>query len=735
MASPGNRRTFTKDVHQLYKSVETSTDGQATIIGISETAVRLSLMPKTGLNAHAAFDLIITCSYTYPSDCPAVVLGTPIFHPNIDPTSGSICLSILYDWKFCYSLLDVVKAMLYLFEHPNFDSINNSFVTLDDITELETKTKRLLAGLTVNGYRFTPNTAWCEWARENNCLPTEDDETETKKPDPQNGLCSKGLEHGSHDEFSERSQDDLSICTSETVPSFAKLRYSISADEESNRPYYEDLIFVKVASQRIAIIQPSSDQKAQKRTVYYFAEVWGADHHQNELGAPFFTLPTSNKPPGNEETMKFCQKSYLFPWNPMCPNPDYNNVHSYSQYSSSLNLSELFQIKTQAKESLTADFCHWAAEDGLGNKQILSGLFFEGQRRRLQIEHCDRSSDESNGSLGLQELFDISSSEILSYDRWCHSSNSGRETDSEITELEYEIEESVDGNDYPSMTNCNYDEDTSSELCNSSISYAEVPNFHPKMFECLECCVYGEEGAGFINKDFQPIPKWLFRQTRWSLRFAPRQTGILSMVNVRLPPWRVSNVRLLADVCRFCEKNNTVRSLVLLDPMSLSPLSPLLNLMHCDTKPASQLTGVLWMTPIEAISPFYRVPVPTHPSIEGGENVEYPRPFRLRLLTLGAFVTNWIAWLSRIETYNSTGLTRFSPLFITDSVAASYLKLLTLGCGQAPVADLWPLWLLRRLLTTSLNLSKLDFSPPFFHSLPSNNDFNFFFPFSDIDEI
>lgn len=84
----------------------------------------------------------------------------------------------------CFIPLDSVKAMWYLFEHLNFDSPNNNFATLDDASELEIRTKCLLAGLTVNEYCFTPNSAWCEWTIENKCLPTEDDEAETKKPDP-----------------------------------------------------------------------------------------------------------------------------------------------------------------------------------------------------------------------------------------------------------------------------------------------------------------------------------------------------------------------------------------------------------------------------------------------------------------------------------------------------------------------------------------------------------------------
>ncbi|KAL5970796.1 hypothetical protein TSMEX_001471 [Taenia solium] len=39
-------------------------------------------------------------------------------------------------------------------------------------------TTRVLAGLPVRGYRFFPNTAWSEWARDNGCLPTEEEKLE-----------------------------------------------------------------------------------------------------------------------------------------------------------------------------------------------------------------------------------------------------------------------------------------------------------------------------------------------------------------------------------------------------------------------------------------------------------------------------------------------------------------------------------------------------------------------------
>ena len=70
----------------------------------------------------------------------------------------------------CYGLLDIVKAMLYLLDHPDFhgDAMDQKL--------LEWRTRRALAGLSVEGTRFEPNTAWCEWARENGCLPKEEDD-------------------------------------------------------------------------------------------------------------------------------------------------------------------------------------------------------------------------------------------------------------------------------------------------------------------------------------------------------------------------------------------------------------------------------------------------------------------------------------------------------------------------------------------------------------------------------
>ncbi|VUZ48019.1 unnamed protein product, partial [Hymenolepis diminuta] len=54
------QRSFYKDVQQLYRTVDSSTDGQATIESVDDISVRISLRPKTGNNAHATFYMSVS---------------------------------------------------------------------------------------------------------------------------------------------------------------------------------------------------------------------------------------------------------------------------------------------------------------------------------------------------------------------------------------------------------------------------------------------------------------------------------------------------------------------------------------------------------------------------------------------------------------------------------------------------------------------------------------------------
>ncbi|VDO00537.1 unnamed protein product [Rodentolepis nana] len=223
---------------------------------------------------------------------------------------------------------------------------------------------------------------------------------------------------------------------------------------------------------------------------------------------------------------------------------------------------------------------------------------------------------------------------------------------------------------------------------------------------------------------------WPFDEAvQWPIRFAPQQSVELSTTHIQVPPWRASAGRLLHDVCNYCTRNPHLENLVLLDPMSLSPLSPLTNLMQQNESKSGQMTGVLWMSPLQALSPFFQVPISTS---------KCPPPSTLRYLTVSAFATNWVSWLSRVEVYSSLGFSRPLPKYVADSVAAHILQPFSLGCGETPILDLYPLWLLRSILKWSLQL------PTLLSCLlqscrtggnQSTNRIHTFFPFTDVDEI
>ena len=145
--------------------------------------------------------------------------------------------------------------------------------------------------------------------------------------------------------------------------------------------------------------------------------------------------------------------------------------------------------------------------------------------------------------------------------------------------------------------------------------------------------------------------------------------------------------------------------------------------------------GVLWMTALDALSPFYRVPIPTSPIApphsgysNTNENAVRPSSMQLRFLACGSLLLNWVSWLSRMETYSAMGTSRLYNYALSNPLATSVLRPMTLGCGQASLFDLWPLWLLRGIINFSIRLSVAPLPP-------SCQSLQILFPFSDVDEI
>ncbi|VDD78322.1 unnamed protein product, partial [Mesocestoides corti] len=301
MSHSTTQRSFLKDIQQLYRTIETSTDGQASILSVNEMSVMVSLHPKSGYNAHAAFIVKIKCPVSYPRSCPEVTFTSPIFHPNIDNGSGVICLNLLSEWLSCYNLLDVVKSLLYLINNPNFDSANNSFAYLENRDLLAKKTMRVLAGLPVNGKRFAPNRAWCEWAEAHGCLPVGEEEDDDENVEVR-AVC-VGQESNDEDDsvFAYKVRDDDNgefdggaAVFDENVLSFANMRHSVAPENESqDSPAFErEHIDGFFETQRILIWPPSDASNVTKPSVFYLCEPLGDDSYRMEFLDLYNTLFT-----------------------------------------------------------------------------------------------------------------------------------------------------------------------------------------------------------------------------------------------------------------------------------------------------------------------------------------------------------------------------------------------------------------------------------------------------------
>ena len=66
--------------------------------------------------------------YKYPISPPNIVFITPIYHTNIEPTGGSICLDVIKTdaWSPMYGLNAIFASIVILLDEPNVNSPFNS---------------------------------------------------------------------------------------------------------------------------------------------------------------------------------------------------------------------------------------------------------------------------------------------------------------------------------------------------------------------------------------------------------------------------------------------------------------------------------------------------------------------------------------------------------------------------------------------------------------------------------
>uniref|UniRef100_A0A0X3P5J0 UBC core domain-containing protein n=1 Tax=Schistocephalus solidus TaxID=70667 RepID=A0A0X3P5J0_SCHSO len=774
-------RNYLKDLRSLYINIGDSTNEQAIISSVCGGTLEILLTPNEGPYAHATFILEIATSDDYPRTRPEIRLLTPIFHPNINPQGGYICLSIMDDWNSCYSFLDVIKAVLFLLANPNFDSANNSFGSLppeyrDRFNEM---CKQFLAGFPIKGEVHPANENWCKWARANNCFPVpklDQNSCESQPPTHStlditpSGVATEPLEEQLKDNVRTRLSDvdlasnHLSFSTPSTyVPSVANVRYSIGTESDKFGSIYSSDRTRYLQTLRILLYQ----QESRSPRIFYFCDFLGCvacqDNRQpvylyNQTGLETPEIPICHQ--------SVSQTSSFIEWTSYRREFYTGERYSSYSYSPTINdLSTLFHV-----EDVDTNTYELFPECG---NYVLCALFAEPRSRPKQM--VDDPLDEL---MTLEEFFNLSCEDGFAYPFDGHQSiaeeggeekgerdegleedqsardesltspitrqnngevGEGREVEMEEEEslsscvsgqINGEVEEEVDS--YANHSDANEDERGSENLL--SYLYGRQNNVNNESFsQCYDCSWYYNRAVETMQ-EITPS-EWIFFQTRWPPVLAPQQSiDFEANFPTQIPSWRGSTPRLVKDVVLFCRQHLQLDCLLLLDPLALSPWSPVLNAfcplavdsssssphrLSAATKRRERWTSLLWLTAAE----------PSSNKLTLSKHIFGPHGSRwLHSVARVALISNWLAWFSRVEIAAVLGQSRLSSRIVCEGVATACLHPASLGCGQAPLFDVWPLWLARLLLRSSCGLFARLCASAATRTLC-------YFPLSDTDEI
>lgn len=98
-------------------------------IEVNDKIITLKIKgPNDSLYQDVYWKIRIELSKEYPYKSPSVGFITPIYHPNVDFKSGSICLNVLNDtWTPIYNLCHIVETFIpQLLLYPNPDDPLNT---------------------------------------------------------------------------------------------------------------------------------------------------------------------------------------------------------------------------------------------------------------------------------------------------------------------------------------------------------------------------------------------------------------------------------------------------------------------------------------------------------------------------------------------------------------------------------------------------------------------------------
>ncbi|KAF5397692.1 hypothetical protein PHET_08786 [Paragonimus heterotremus] len=784
------QRSFLREFMSLSSSALDEFQDQVKLLPIDDSNLRLfkvEISPKTGIYAHATFLFMINVPDTYPNNPPVVSCLTPVFHPNIDPLRcfDNVCFNLTERWNRSFGLKSLLHALLFLFYEPNFEDPVNGFASnLPEGASFEHYVRQSLMGGTINSVTYEANQIWCRWAEENGLLASLSEKGE--QTEYSDSITPAPMER----QVSSTSAYFQRIVSTQFDPSPPPTPSSPQTEDNSFllNDFSPFACLRRITVEQTNLTSNSDQMPWMNFSRYYFGEETVFEYQfylADCIDASFVYLA----PPLAWEVL---QRSDVLPWfispdGPIClrtdaleeqPTVSGNDYVDRPQVGSESAVTDGNGQDERNNVSVTSHIfdppiCQSPRRSDFGVDQgskansmsdnpfdhprscspnetdhaVVDDTMLPGVRNTHQDETAPPSTNGNesitsirSGTTGLETEMNHITVDLQSNpdSLFCSKADGdfGTETsgaDPQVSLDSHGASQFSPGDHLADFTEMANDYLNQHDYEGNSESQYDIGS-RPEVDE-LVSRMYKFTYRFFVH--LQP-PSWFLYQTRWPPFLAPGRLAVLTREDRSFQFHRIcraSSIQLRLELNQYAAKSNSSPlSFVLADPLALSPFSPILNRVITVRNPTAselQLTilvtylSVEWLSVTEAL--FGRVP----PVTELGTR----RAPGSALLACLCWLSNWVAYFSRLELYGlSLGYSRPRLTWLIKSVGDVCISPATLGCGQTPLLDAWPLFLLRQTFRWSSSLlvylaTSLSSGDPTFQSCRLR------FPFSDLDEI
>ncbi|AOW01176.1 ubiquitin-conjugating enzyme/RWD-like protein [Yarrowia lipolytica] len=115
-----------KDVKELFSKTPADICVPRDYDGSLQNVAIVILGPEATPYYGGAWQMVIKVPSDYPQSAPKAFFKTRIFHPNVQPSTGEVCVDTLKrDWTPTTSLCDILVTIRCLLVHPNPESALN----------------------------------------------------------------------------------------------------------------------------------------------------------------------------------------------------------------------------------------------------------------------------------------------------------------------------------------------------------------------------------------------------------------------------------------------------------------------------------------------------------------------------------------------------------------------------------------------------------------------------------